>query len=73
MYVPAQNFEEEQEQEIICLYTGERYVYVDGNDKSLIDPKLVKDSIDLLPLRFFRAPFVVRTSNGQVRVFGRLD
>ena len=73
MYISSNNFEEEQEQEIICLFTGERYVYLEGNDSTLIDPKYVKDSIDVLPPRFYKTPFVIKSTNGQVRVFGRLD
>lgn len=73
MYVPASNFDVEQEQEVICLYTGERYVHLEGGDTTLIDPKYLKDSIEILPPRFYKTPFVLRTPNGQVRVFGRLD
>lgn len=73
MYTPASNFEEEQEQEIICLYTGERYVHIEGTETSLLEPKYTKDAIDILPPRFYKTPFVLRSPNGQVRVFGRLD
>jgi len=73
MYVPAHNFNEEQEQEIICLYSGERYVHLEGNDSSIVESKFIKDAVDMLPPRFYKTPFVVKSSNGQVRVFGRLD
>lgn len=71
MYTPSSNIEN-PEQEIVCLMTGESYVYVDGNDKSIMDPKLREGAIDQLPLRFFKSPWVVRSGNG-VRVFGRIE
>jgi len=73
MYIPAHHFAEEQEQEIVCLFTGERYVYLEGNDLSLIDPKYHEGAIESLPSRFYKMPFIVRHQNGQVRVFGGID
>lgn len=73
MYVPVQNFDVEQDQEIVCLYTGESYVYLEGNENSIIEPKHAQGSCNDLPPRFYKVPFVVRSPNGQVRVFGRLD
>lgn len=73
MYIPASNFKEEQDQEIICLLTGERYVYIEGKEGSIIDPSLLNGAIDQLPERFFYSPFVVHKGNGQVRVFGNIN
>lgn len=73
MYVPAQSFDEEQDVEIVCLLTGERYVHLQGNDTTLLDPKYTVGAIDALPPRFYKTPFVLRSPDGQVRVFGRLD
>lgn len=73
MYIPADNFEEEQEQEIVCLITGERYVYLEGNNLSIIEPKYLKGAIESLPTRFYKTPFIKRNGNGQIRVFGSID
>lgn len=73
MYSPSNNFSEEQNQEIVCLMTGESYVYLEGDENTLIDPKLTQGAIDLLPSRFFKTPFIRRCPDGQVRVFGSLD
>lgn len=73
MYVSVNNFEEEPDQSIVCLYTGESYVHLEGTNSTLINPDHAKNAIDYLPSRFYKLPFVVRSSNGQVRVFGRLD
>ena len=71
MYTPSSNVKD-PDQEIVCLMTGESYVYIDGNDKSIMDPKLREGAIDSLPLRFFKSPWVVRSGNG-VRVFGKIE
>lgn len=73
MYIPAENLKEEHDVEIVCLYTGESYVYLEGNDSSLIDPAYTKNALDYLPARFYKTPFIKRSPNGQVRVFGRID
>ena len=72
MYTPSNNVEN-PEQEIICVMTGESYVYIDGNEKSIMDPKLKDGAIDSLPNRFFMHPWVIKTHDGQIRVFGRLE
>lgn len=71
MYVPSQNIED-PEQEIVCLFTGESYVYIEGNEKSIIDPKICESAIDQLPPRFFKQPWVINTERG-VRVFGNIE
>lgn len=71
MYVPSSHFDL-PEQEIVCLMTGESYVYIEGNDKSLIDPKLTDGAIDILPSRFFKQPFITRKGNS-IRVFGGIE
>lgn len=73
MYVPTHCFETEQDQEIVCLYTGESFVHLQGDDSTLIEQKYVVHAVDALPPRFYKTPFVLRSPNGQVRVFGRLD
>lgn len=73
MYVPVQCFENEQDVEIVCLLTGESYVHLQGNDTTLVHPKHTVGAIDALPPRFYKTPFVLRSPDGQVRVFGRLD
>jgi hypothetical protein len=72
MYTPSHNVEN-PEVEIVCLMSGESYVHIEGNDRSIIDPKLKDGAIDTLPLRFFKQPFVVNKGNGQIRVFGSLE
>jgi hypothetical protein len=71
MYVPAHNIEN-PEQEIVCLMTGESYVYLDGDNTSLTRPEHVKDAIDALPPRFYKQPFIVRKGNS-IRVFGGIE
>jgi hypothetical protein len=73
MYVPSHHFEEEPEVEIVCLFTNERYVYMEGGEKTIIDPKYHEGSIEALPSRFFKMPFIIRQPNGSVRVFGGID
>jgi hypothetical protein len=71
MYTPSSNIEN-PEQEIVCLITGESYVYIEGDDLSIIDPKHVNGAIDALPNRFYKQPFIIRTQNG-IRVFGSIE
>ncbi len=73
MYIPSSNFETPQDQEIVCVLTGESYVHIEGHDLSIIDPKYHKDSLDTLPARFFSMPWVIRNGHGQIRVFGRFE
>lgn len=67
MYIPSRHFEK-PEQEIVCLLTGESYVYLEGNDLSIIDPKYHEGSIETLPNRFFQHPIAIAKGNGQVRI-----
>ncbi len=71
MYIPSNNLEN-PEQEIVCLMTGESYVYLEGNELSIISPEKLAGAVDSLPVRFFKQPFVVRSGNG-IRVFGSLE
>ena len=73
MFVPTQNFESPQDQEIVCLMTGESYVHLEGGDLSLIDPKYHNGAIDVLPTRFFKQPWIIRKGDGQIRVFGSIE
>jgi len=67
MYTPASNVPD-AEVEIVCISTGESYVYVDGDDTSTMDPKLAQGAIDMLPVRFYRYPWAVKLPNNQVRI-----
>jgi hypothetical protein len=73
MYILAQHFEEEQDQEVVCLITGERYVFLEGDDLTLINPKYHEGALQNLPNRFFKTPFIKRYDSGQIRVFGSID
>jgi len=73
MYVPSHHFTEEPEQEIVCLFTDEKFVYLEGDKKSLIHPKHAEGAVDELPPRFYKQPFIKRYPNGQVRVFGSIE
>jgi hypothetical protein len=67
MYIPSKHFEE-PEQEVICLLTGESYVYLEGNDLSLIESKYHDGAIQELPKRFFYHPIAVNKGNGNFKV-----
>jgi hypothetical protein len=67
MYIPSRHFEE-PEQEVVCLLTGESYVYLEGNDMSLIDPKYHDGAIESLPERFFQHPTAIGKGNGQYKI-----
>jgi hypothetical protein len=71
MYTPSANVES-PDVEIVCLFTGESYVYLEGNNKSIINPGHANQAIDQLPNRFFKQPFVVRRDKG-IRVFGSIE
>lgn len=73
MYSPTQNFDSPPDQEIVCLMTGESYVYIEGDDLSLIEQKYHNGSIETLPMRFFKQPWVINKGNGQIRVFGNIE
>jgi hypothetical protein len=72
MYIPLQNFKDEQQVDIFCPWTGEAFVYFDDNDLKNLDPETLKDAIDILPERFFKRPIPVRCSDGQVKIHVRL-
>jgi hypothetical protein len=67
MYIPSKHFEN-PEQEIVCLLTGESYVYMEGNDTSIIDSKYLEGAIQELPLRFFQHPTAINKGNSQFRI-----
>lgn len=67
MYIPSHHFEE-PEQEVVCLLTGESYVYLEGNDLTLIDPKYHDGAIERLPERFFQHPLAVNKGGNQVKI-----
>ena len=67
MYIPSRHFEN-PEQEVTCLITGESYVYLEGNDLALIDPKYHDGAIEELPKRFFYYPMALAKGNGQFKI-----
>lgn len=64
MYIPAENFREEQPVEAVCHLTGERYVWVDQPLEEL-SPELRRGAVTRLPNRFFQHPWVMRKGNNQ--------
>lgn len=70
MYIPSRHFEN-PEQEVVCLLTGESYVYLEGNDLSLIDPKYHDGAIEQLPQRFFQHPMAINKGNNQYKIIMR--
>jgi len=67
MYIPSKHFEN-PEQEVTCILTGESYVYLEGNDLTLIDAKYHEGAIEELPKRFFQHPTAISKGNGQFRI-----
>ncbi|NBO23091.1 hypothetical protein EBU94_07130 [bacterium] len=67
MYIPSKHFEN-PEQEVVCLLTGESYVYLEGNDLTLIDPKYHEGAIERLPERFHKHPIAINKGNGQYKI-----
>lgn len=67
MYTPSQNVIN-PDVEIVCPFTGESYVYIEGDDTSAIEPKLAQGAIDMLPERFYRSPWAIKLPNNQVRI-----
>jgi hypothetical protein len=67
VYIPSHHFEE-PEQEVVCLLTGESYVYLEGNDLTLIDPNYHDGAIERLPERFFQHPLAVNKGGNQVKI-----
>ena len=67
MYIPSKHFEN-PEQEVTCLLTGESYVYLEGDDLSLIEPKYHDGAIEELPKRFFQHPTAITKGNGQFKI-----
>jgi hypothetical protein len=70
MYIPSKHFENPQ-QEIICPWTGEAYVHLEGDDLTLIDSKYHDGALDRLPRRFYQSPIVMPMGNGQAKIFMR--
>jgi hypothetical protein len=70
MYIPSRHFEN-PEQEIVCLLTGESYVYLEGDDLSIINPKYHDGAIQDLPRRFYQHPIAVGKGNGKFNILMR--
>lgn len=67
MYIPSRHFEN-PEQEIICTLTGESYVYLEGDDLTLIDPKYHDGAIEQLPQRFYQTFVGINKGNNQIKI-----
>jgi hypothetical protein len=67
MYIPSSHFEN-PEQEIVCLLTGESYVYLEGDNMDLIDPKYHEGAVLELPKRFFQHPYGINKGDGKIKV-----
>jgi hypothetical protein len=67
MYIPSKHFEN-PEQEVVCLLTGESYVYLEGDDMSLLDTKYHEGAIQELPKRFFYHPMGINKGNGNFKI-----
>jgi hypothetical protein len=67
MYVLSKNFEN-PEQEIVCPWTGESYVYVD----KIENPDHNDGALEILPERFFKRPLPLRCPDGQVKLHIRI-
>jgi len=67
MYILSKHFEN-PEQEVTCLLTGESYVYLEGNNMALIDPKYHEGAIQELPKRFFQHPTAISKGNGNFKI-----
>jgi hypothetical protein len=70
MYILSRHFEN-PEQEIVCPLTGEAYVYLEGNDLTLIDPKYHDGAIEVLPRRFSQGAILMPDRSGQGKVIIR--
>lgn len=67
MYTPSQNVPD-SEVEIVCPFTGESYVYIEGDDMTAIDPRLAQGAVDVLPERFYRSPWAIKLPDNQIRI-----
>jgi hypothetical protein len=73
MYVQSTHLKSDPEQEIVCLFTGESYVHLEGGDTTLIQKEILEGALEELPPRFYRMPFIIRNNQGQIRVFGSIE
>ncbi len=68
MYIPTSKLQKDTE--IVCLYTGESYVYVDDNELESLPHDVISEGVEILPERFHKHPKVLRGPNGEIRVYG---
>jgi hypothetical protein len=66
MYIPSKNIEN-PDQEIICIWTGESYVYVEDIN-TIEDKTKLEGALEILPERFFKRPLAMRSPEGQVKI-----
>ena len=67
MYILSKHFEN-PEQEVFCPLTGEAYVYMEGDDLSLIDSKYHEGALEVLPQRFFQQAMIMRRVDGNISI-----
>ncbi len=67
MYILSKHFETPAEQEIVCLWTGESYVYMECDSLSAIDSKYHEGALETLPRRFYQTPIVLTKVVGKFR------
>jgi hypothetical protein len=71
MYILSKHFETPAEQEIVCPWTGESYVYMECDGLSAIDSKYHEGALETLPRRFYQQPIVFNKGGGQVQIMVR--
>jgi hypothetical protein len=71
MYILSKHFETPAEQEIVCPWTGESYVYVECDSLSAIDSKYHEGALETLPRRFYQQPIVFNKGGRQVQIMVR--
>jgi len=63
MYILSKHFEN-PEQEIICILTGEAYVYVEVSEDKPLDEKYKEGALETLPRRFSQSPVAIFNKGG---------
>ena len=69
MYILSNKIEN-PEQEVICPWTGESYVYIEDIN-TIEDKTKLEGALEILPERFFKRPIAIRGNDGQVKIFVR--
>jgi hypothetical protein len=72
MYIPyLLKPEDSASTEVVCPITGESFVYVEPERFEKLTPEVQNQAVERLPNRFFQRPFIVRNSDGSIRVMMR--